>query len=148
MDYSDSLGLIPYNFEPQLSEEELVLLSNVDNMTVEETIPYSAVEDWCSCNNCEEMKSDECVCCKTSDLTVGNLDDNECITEHTHFEQIVLNPVILEVAFIQIMAFKGQTGRAPDNLSNRYICLFLSSITSNLVGDSGRVALSKYYLTF
>ena len=123
MDFSDSLGLIPYNFEPQLSEEELVLLSSVGDMTVEETVPYSAVEDWCSCTNCEEMKSDECVCCKTSDLTVGNLDDNECITEHIHFEQIVLNPVILEVAFIQIMAFKGQTGRAPDNLSNRYICL-------------------------
>ena len=29
MDLCDSLGLIPYNFEPQLSEEELVLLSSV-----------------------------------------------------------------------------------------------------------------------
>ena len=102
MDLGDSLGLIPFNFEPQLSSEELVLLSSVDDMTVEETVPHSAVGDWCSCNNCEEMKSDECVCCKASDLTVGNLDDNECITEHTHFEQIVLNPVILEVASIQI----------------------------------------------
>ena len=56
MDLVDSLGLIPYIFEPQLSAEELVLLSSVDDMTVEETVPYSAVDDWCSCNNCEEMK--------------------------------------------------------------------------------------------
>lgn len=130
MDLGDSMGLIPYNFEPEYSSEEVILLS----ASVELEDNFLAVEDWCACDNCVEMTSEnESVCCRTSKLTVGNLESHECITEHTNFEQIVLNPVILEGAFIQIMAFKGQTGRAPDNLSNRYVCLsYLTYILNSL----------------
>ena len=63
---------------------------------------------------------DENVCCRSSDLCCWTLEEYQCITEQIHFGEIVLNPVILEVAYIQIMAFKGQTGRAPDVLNNRY----------------------------
>ena len=90
--------------------------------TVEESVP---VEDWCTCGNCAEMAdADENICCKTSDLTVGSLESYDCITDHRNFDEIVLNPVILEVAIIQIMALKGQTGRAPDHILNRYSFIY------------------------
>ena len=118
MDSSDRLGLVAYNFEPEYTSEELLSLSSEGDLTVEESEP---VEDWCTCDNCAEMaNADENICCKTSDLTVGSLDSYDCITDHRNFDEIVLNPIILAVAFIQIMAFKGQTGRAPDHLLNRY----------------------------
>ncbi|XP_060567198.1 P2X purinoceptor 7-like [Ruditapes philippinarum] len=60
----------------------------------------------------------ENVCCNGSDLTIGNLDDMECITEHPAFERVVLDRTVLEVAFIQILMYKRSRARAPDELSN------------------------------
>ena len=114
---NDSLGLVPYGFEPEYTASELEMLEN--NMTSDSECSDDG--DWCVCENCVEMNSrDENVCCRSSDLCCGTLEEYQCITEHRHFGEIVLNPVILEVAYIQIMAFKGQTGRAPDELNNRY----------------------------
>ena len=116
MQSQDSLGLVPYDFEPEYSVTELKILENVE-------ISDSDVQEdgeWCDCENCAEMGSrDENICNRSSDLCCGTLEEYQCITEHRNFGEIVLNPVILEVAFIQIMAYKGRTGRAPDELSNR-----------------------------
>lgn len=111
------LGLIPYNFEPEYSAEELENLENLRDVNENTVVD---LEEWCDCKNCIVMPSaDENLCCKSSDLTLPNMDSNDCITEHSNFDEIVLNPVILEVAYIQIMIFKGQRGRAPDQLSNK-----------------------------
>ena len=119
MQSEDLLGLVAYNYEPEYSEIELEslerALENADVSDIEEQDG-----EWCDCENCSEMASrDENICCRSSELCCGSLEDNQCITQHKNFGEIVLNPVILEVAFIQIMAFKGQTGRAPDELNNR-----------------------------
>ena len=117
MQSEDVLGLVAYDYEPEYSVLELESLENaLENIDIEEKN-----DAWCDCENCTEMTSrDENICCRSSDLCCGSLEDYQCITEHKHFEEIVLNPMILEVAFIQIMALKGETGRAPDELDNRY----------------------------
>lgn len=113
----DSLGLIAYNFEPEYSSEELAVLENLPS---DRDVTGLNLEQWCECSHCITMPTQaENVCCRNSDLTLANLDDYSCITEHVNFEDIVLNPVILEVAYIQIMVFKGQRGRAPDELNNK-----------------------------
>ena len=79
------LGLVAYNFEPEYSDAELAELElRQDSDTL------LSVDEYCECSNCEEMPNNsENVCCHTSDLTTGNLDDMDCITEHPDFEHIL-----------------------------------------------------------
>ncbi|XP_063411952.1 P2X purinoceptor 7-like [Mytilus trossulus] len=111
----DNLGIIPYDYEPEFTQEEL--------QNIRETSPITnlaTLEDWCSCNACEEMPSpEECICCCSSEYVQPNIDDLECITEHPQFQLIVLNSDVLTVAFIQIFMFQGNAGRVPDNLTNQ-----------------------------
>lgn len=53
------------------------------------------------------------MCCRDNDLTNTNLDHHECITEHSSFERIVLDDMVLEVAYVQIMAENSTCARAP-----------------------------------
>ena len=70
-----------------------------------------SVEEWCSCNECEEMpSSEECMCCRSLEYVQPNIDELECITEHPQFQLLILNPDVLTVAFIQIMMYKRQPG--------------------------------------
>jgi hypothetical protein len=69
---------------------------------------------------CEEMpSSEESMCCRSSEYVQPNIDKLKCITEHPQFQLLILNPDVLTVAFIQIMIYKRQPGRAPDNLTNK-----------------------------
>jgi hypothetical protein len=111
----ESLGLVAYNYEPELTEEEM------QNMTTETPVNDEPVslEEWCSCNECEEMPtSEECICCRSSEYVQPNIDELECIKEHPQFQLLILSPDVLTVAFIQIMMYKRQPGWAPDNLTN------------------------------
>jgi hypothetical protein len=111
----ESLGLVAYNYEPELTEEEM------QNMTTETLVNDEPVslEEWCSCNECEEMStSEECMRCRSSEYVQPNIDELECITEHSQFQLLILSPDVLTVAFIQIMMYKRQPGWAPDNLTN------------------------------
>ena len=77
------------------------------------------LSDWCFCQECEEMPTrDECCCCRSTDYVLPNIGELECITDHEQFSQLMLNPDVLAVAYIQIMMYKRLTGRAPENLSN------------------------------
>ena len=50
------------------------------------------------------MRENEC--CHENELFRPNLDSYDCITDHANFETVVLNPVILEVSFIQMTVTK------------------------------------------
>jgi hypothetical protein len=63
--------------------------------------------------------SEECVCCKEADLALPTLDDHECITQLDSYDTLILNPEVSSIAFIKMMMFKRQRGRATDELSNR-----------------------------
>ena len=81
---------------------------------------FSSLEEWCSCGNCQQMPtSEEYVCCKEADLALPTLDDHECITQLDSYDTLILNPEVSSIAFIKMMMFKRQRGRAPDELSNR-----------------------------
>ena len=111
----ESIGLVAYNYEPVFTEEEM------QNMTIETLVKNKPVnlEEWCSCNECEEMPTlEECMCCRSSEYVQPNIDELESITEHPQFQLLILNTDVLAVAFIQIMMYKRQPGRAPDNLTN------------------------------
>ena len=47
----ESLGLVAYNYEPEFTEEEM---RNITTETPINDEPVS-LEEWCSCNECEEM---------------------------------------------------------------------------------------------
>ena len=113
----DSFGLTAYNFEPEYSAEELEEIESIATGRYGEN---TVDDDFCTCLNCAIMSSTrENVCCRESELVLPNLDSYDCITDHPNFETIVLNPMVLEVSFIQMMVYKGHRGRAPDQLSNK-----------------------------
>ena len=111
------MGLVAYNFEPQLSAEEIAERNS--QMESNEAAANQPVEEWCQCGECQQMPVEERVCCRESDLVLPNLDDHECITHHESFSNLMLNPEVLSLAYIQMMMFKGQQGRAPDELNHR-----------------------------
>jgi hypothetical protein len=46
-------------------------------------------------------------------LILPTLDDHECITQLDSYDTLILNPEVVSIAFIQMMMFKRQRGRAP-----------------------------------
>ncbi|KAK3102174.1 hypothetical protein FSP39_009349 [Pinctada imbricata] len=114
------MGLDAYAFEPEYSEEELRHRSIDIDETSSINVLDMPVSEWCTCENCQIMDTaEECICCAGCEYVHPNIEDNTCITEHSLFELIVCNPDVLAVAFIQIMIYKGQKGRAPEHLSNK-----------------------------
>ena len=51
MDSTDSLGLVPYGFEPEYTASELEMLEN--NVTSDSECSEDG--DWCVCENCVEI---------------------------------------------------------------------------------------------
>ena len=118
-------GLKPYNFEPEYTEEELVELATASD----ENSGYDgSSQQTCRCTHCRfqtAIVEEEKTCCVDNDLTVSNLEDYCCITDHPSFHTIMLNRTLLEVAYIQSLAYKSHV-TAPAVLSNRYVPLSLS----------------------
>ena len=68
-----------YNYEPEYTDEELELRNSVQAATAE--LPNFS--DWCQCSCCRQMPTPgECICCRSSDVTVGSLSGLQCITEN------------------------------------------------------------------
>jgi hypothetical protein len=112
----EQLGLEPYRFEPILSQEEIDRRRN----SAESQTVHVLLDEWCYCDNRVVMpNSDENVCCRQSDLVIPSLEDRECILMHPNYDMLIRNPDVLSLAFIQMMMYKRQQGRAPEQLSNR-----------------------------
>ncbi len=80
------MGVVPYNFEPEYTEEELERQRQEEAAAGGVEQAAMALEDWCFCQECEEMATEnECVCCRSADYVLPNIGDLECITEHEQF---------------------------------------------------------------
>ena len=119
-------GLKPYNFEPEYTEEELAELATASD---ENSGNDGSSQQTCRCTHWRfqtAIVEEEKTCCVDNDLTVSSLEDYCCITDRPSFHTIVLNQTVLEVAYIQSLAYKRSHVTAPAVLSNRYVPLSLS----------------------
>jgi len=90
--------LLSYAYEPEYTPEELEARSKAAASVCTEAT--SAGSDWCQCAGCHPMPtSSECVCCHTSELTLGSLKGRRCITEDRRMQNVML---IADVAQIKI----------------------------------------------
>ncbi|VDI24238.1 Hypothetical predicted protein [Mytilus galloprovincialis] len=145
MDREDKMGLVPYNFEPEYSVQEMNT-NSVAEPTSQQAFP--TLEEWCDCGNCQQMPSpEECVCCRHAEFVYPNLEDHQCITQIESFDKLILNPDVLALSFIQMMMFKRQRVRAPDQLNSRqsrlvayrqFVCLMLKG---ERLGKGNRVVI-------
>ena len=125
-------GLKPYNFEPEYTEEELAELATASD---ENSGNNDSSQQTCRCTHCRfqtAIVEEETTCCVDNDLTVSNLEDYCCITDHPSFHTIVLNRTVLEVAYIQSLAYKRSHVTAPSVLSNRYVLSLSLSLSLSL----------------
>ena len=64
----------------------------------------------CSCGKCTPFeKNEECVCCQEIVKVMGKMKESsvQCITKHSDFPHVVLNPSVLETAYYM---FKDKHG--------------------------------------
>ena len=83
------LRTVPYNFELEFSEEELVAQERAT--TVVDDAEQSALAPMLQPCQCSQCLFDVAVV----DLTDTNLDDHECITKHPLFDMMVITTVSL-----------------------------------------------------
>ncbi|XP_057299215.1 P2X purinoceptor 7-like [Hydractinia symbiolongicarpus] len=79
------------------------------------------VTDWCRCGKCERMPTEKvCVCCVEIDaIKYFNLDDQECITQHPHFNYIVLLKDVLWTALVGLYDRESRGLPERDHVPNR-----------------------------
>ena len=81
-------GLKPYNFEPEYTEEELAELATASD---ENSGNDGSSQQTCRCTRCQfqtAIVKEEKTCCVDNDLTVSNLEDYCCITDHPTFQRL------------------------------------------------------------
>ena len=109
-DETDEIGGF-YGCEPEYTEGELkAILSEAENensntSSSECELDSSRLENlhWCRCRNCViglTFTIDECKCCKECNILTEKLEGISCITEHEEFKNLILNPTVLELAYI------------------------------------------------
>jgi len=94
-----------YDCEPEYTEEEVKKLKS-SSESESSDCDSSRLENlhWCSCRNCVigfSMTLQECKCCRESNILGEKLQDLKCITDHPDFENLMLNPSVLELSFIR-----------------------------------------------
>ncbi|KAM7315024.1 uncharacterized protein ISCGN_004807 [Ixodes scapularis] len=105
LNFSQSMGLVPYADTPSrrrrvsYSEEDSLAPSPSPSPTPDPDAWRLTTTAWCSCKRCDVMPtSKECVCCRECPPAVATHPEG-CITEHTDFAAICLQPCVLRVAF-------------------------------------------------
>jgi len=82
--------LLSYAYNPEYTLQELEARSKAATSVCTEAT--SAGSDWCQCACCRPMPTSlECVCCHTSELTLGSPKGRQCITEDRRMQTGVLN---------------------------------------------------------
>ncbi|XP_071852673.1 P2X purinoceptor 7-like [Apostichopus japonicus] len=131
----EAFGLEAYFFEPEYSEEELrhreeelskdsqsATVCDVGSNSVADTSTSSAshCEEWCLCALCSPLESEkERVCCHGLFAEKAVLNVGECLTNSPEFSQICLQPVNLELCFVNFLRYKKKDPTAAENMTNR-----------------------------
>lgn len=127
-----SRDIQPYMYEPEYEsgESDLENMDSSDSDSQDDNIGLHVdgrvlqpVNAWCGCTKCLTMpRNKECICCQEwSEVLDTKLDNIGCITDHPDFSTVCLREVVLCIAYIHFMAYKKIPGRAPENLTNRYV---------------------------
>ncbi|XP_011405668.2 PREDICTED: uncharacterized protein LOC105313713 [Amphimedon queenslandica] len=119
----ESDNIIPYNFEPVVSDDDDDESVSSDS-SHEEDYRISNTT-WCSCTHCVVMQTQrECLCCRAVQKVLDKIheaDDHQvkCITEHPGFAPVCLNIWVLQAAYSQ---YRQQYGNfnAPVHERHRY----------------------------
>ena len=110
-----------YQIEPEFTEEEIES-QNLASSPVVSVNERGMSLDWCTCENCRILVTfNECLCSDEFDYYVTDYINShtKCISLHSYFETVCLNPVINDTAYITYIRYKSQRGKAPDHLNNK-----------------------------
>ncbi|PIK35452.1 hypothetical protein BSL78_27720 [Apostichopus japonicus] len=126
------IGIV--SFEPEYSEEELrhreeefvqrisprllVMLGRIP-LLIRIPVP-SHCEEWCLCTLFAIGKRQGRVCCYGLFAEKALLNAGECLTNRPEFSQIFLQPVHLELCFVNFLRYKNPFPTAAENITNRY----------------------------
>ncbi|XP_060069478.1 P2X purinoceptor 7-like [Ylistrum balloti] len=122
---SFTLCIHPYMYEPETSNnddhidsdssdcsEELHIRGDEDD--VDSMASDQPVGEWCSCNMCSHMSTeDERKCCQDMSILEEKLTDIGCITQHEGFIANCLNMHVLETSYYEYAETHGP-GRQED----------------------------------
>ncbi|XP_066292003.1 uncharacterized protein [Branchiostoma lanceolatum] len=123
-------GLMPYRFEPYLSDEQSDepssdsdndseaagdAIANGGEVEIEREIPVDIERlqntEWCSCGRCVNMDTvRESVCCREQMRVCERRErhpDIECITQHPGFPAVCLSEDVLETAYAALREDHG-----------------------------------------
>lgn len=123
-----------YDFEPEFTEEELMLMmlggrreegeANLvaDEMDIDVAPEPQRLNDvnWCQCTNCAVMPTlSECRCCLETQNVNLLIADNGCITQHEDFETVCLNRAVLRAVLIMRNDVRGHNVDVQRDLDNK-----------------------------
>ncbi|PIK42050.1 hypothetical protein BSL78_21108, partial [Apostichopus japonicus] len=82
----------------------------------------SHCEEWCLCALCCHWKATRGICCYGLFAEKALLNAGECLTNRPEFSQIFLQPVHLELCFVNFSRYKKKNPfpTAAENITNRY----------------------------
>ena len=117
--WSEPLGLLPYRFEPTSHESDTSSESDSDSElpTVFAARTRVAPDNtaWCSCTKCAALPTErQCCCCRVLAHIrhlFSNVEGLQCITDHSEFVGACLNPLILCIALVGVIATRGGSYR-------------------------------------
>ena len=121
--------LKPHSHEPRKrkrqedgGQEEEMWKSRAERLRAERERRLARLQsnEWCKCpGGCEVMpKVKECLCCREIDNAVFKMEEKDqlCITLHSSFPSVCLDPEVLWTGMVAMMEFQGK--RIPNPVSN------------------------------
>ena len=113
----------PYLFEPEYADGESSSDSEGSDIEGNEDMDRVGNTFWCSCGLCSNMSRKENVCCQEWDILQDKLKQSgsDCVVNHSHFDKVCLDQVVLATCYVGFVRYKGIGGLAPDILNNRFV---------------------------
>ena len=130
-----------YEYEPEFTEEEMKSISEQghESSSSEDNsdLDSSRLENlhWCKCRNCViglTFTVVECKCCQECTILDEKLQDIKCITQHKDFENLMLNPSVLELSFIRHRRYQN-IYKTVTKMSNRQVLSYFLLFSNHIL---------------